>query len=1132
MNDKYSRRRSAAFIAGVMLGCGIHAAAGADDTEILTGTMLNPGNPNVLFIMDSSGSMASDVVVSKDYDASVTYTGDCPANRFYWRRETSGTVTLPDCASVNYVNDATFHCQTARRVISGSGTYRGQFAQWDATLEPASWQPVADGASTGQPNSADRLTECEADRGLHGNIDGDFYAADGADGPWATNDGVEIDWTSRDLYSFFSSNYLNWIQQSGAESTVSTRMQVLQRVVRNVMSRISGVRVGLMRFSTDGQGGMVLQEMVPIEQGRDQVIAAVESMSPGGGTPLAETLYEAALYYTGRPVDFGNNSFDSDGARPSIASSQDSNGNYISPIELQCQRNYVVLLTDGLPVSDTDANTRIEGLPGFATSQGSCSGNCLDELSKYLFDVDQRTDNALPDDQTVTTFTIGFRTDQELLSEAATGELPVLDADGNPVLDSDGNPVMRSGYFIADDEDDLARAFNEIIEAIQTDAESFTAPSLSVDVQNRLTNREDVYFAMFQPSTRGEPHWDGNLKKFRIGRPNGSGGSGTPTIVDANGRAAVDENGLFAQGAQSYWSLLPDETVAEGGFAGTLSTSRNIYSNITSGLLTAGSNAVHEDNGSLTAAMLGVADDQREALLQWARGLDSDGNARQVIGDPLHSQPTLVAYAGDNFALFFGTNDGFLHAIDPESRLRGETDIEHFAFIPSDLLPQLQDLRSNLPQQQFTARKAYGMDGDIRVWIDEQDNDRVVESGERAYLFAGMRRGGRDYYALDITDVTNPRLAWTIEGGSGDFAELGQTWSAPIVSRIRWDGSPKQVLFFAGGYDTNQDAKNRPTSDDDMGRAIYMVDALTGERLWWASIREEADLTLEDMTHSIPSDLRVIDTNQDGFDDRIYVGDTRARVWRFDIDNSDSTITGTVFAELGGGGEAGNRRIYSAPSVTRIIDENFGSFLTVSVGTGHRAHPLEADVRDGFFMMRDLNVFAAPVDPSTQQVRYPDPIRPNDLLDVTDNVTPGVDDLDTRKGWLIEFDSAEKSLSAPLTVLDRIFFTTYVPGSFQPTCKPTSVLGSGRLYTVDILSGSPLNYNTDTPAPGDRYDELGSPGIPPTPALVFTPPPCDDCDAGDQPVSEITLLVGTEAIDPIIDNRPRRTYWVQEEVDR
>ncbi|MBT8144579.1 MAG: hypothetical protein KJO55_07750, partial [Gammaproteobacteria bacterium] len=754
--------------------------------------------------------------------------------------------------------------------------------------------------------------------------------------------------------------------------------------------------------------------------------------------------------------------------------------------------------------------------------------SCLDELAQYLFEVDQVP--GLAGVQNISTFTIGFLTEQALLEATATGRVPRRDDNGELVLDQNGDPITDPGYFVANDDTSLAFAFDNILSSIQTEAESFSSPSLSVDTQNRLTNREDIYLAMFQPPGQTEPHWEGNLKKYRIGRAAGAETGSTPTIVDANGQAAVDESGVFVDGARSFWSLSADGgEVAEGGFRTTLTTSRKVVTDIAGSNLLADGNRVIEGNDELTADLLQVAEDRRDAVIRWARGIDANNEARQIVGDPLHSEPTLVAYSNDQYALYFGTNDGVLHALDPEPANAGASNLEHFAFIPSELLPRLDKLARNEPQAFGTPRN-YGLDGDLTVWIDETNNNGIVESGEKAYLFVGMRRGGRNYYALDITQFNSPKLLWKIRGGQGQFAELGQTWSAPTVARVPVGNDTKTVLLFAGGNDPNQDAKNRPATSDDMGRAVYMVDAETGQRIWWASIRDEADLTLPQMTHSIPSDLRVLDTDQDGTDDRIYVGDTAAKVWRFDIDD-DGNITGNVFADLGGDGESGNRKIYYPPSVTRIIDDESGSFLTISVGTGHRAHPLENDVDDGFAMLRDPHPFAPPRDPQTDLVDYQEPIEPVDLLDVTNLADPTTDQLQGRAGWYIRFDAKEKNLSAPLAVLNRIYFTTYTPTAVAASCAPTAVTGNGRLYAVDILTGRPVTY-FDQPAPDDRYTELSQTGIPPSPSLVFTEPPCDACDPSDQEVSEITMLIGTEIVDPLIDNRPRPTYWVQEDIDR
>ena len=73
----------------------------ADDTELL---LVNPDpasnpKPNVMFILDTSGSMTSTQWTIDPYDSTDTYTGDCDPDDYYW---TDVDVT-PDCATTSNV---------------------------------------------------------------------------------------------------------------------------------------------------------------------------------------------------------------------------------------------------------------------------------------------------------------------------------------------------------------------------------------------------------------------------------------------------------------------------------------------------------------------------------------------------------------------------------------------------------------------------------------------------------------------------------------------------------------------------------------------------------------------------------------------------------------------------------------------------------------------------------------------------------------------------------------------------------------------------------------------------------------------------------------------------------------------
>src|SRR5690606_34786041 len=88
------------------------------------------------------------------------------------------------------------------------------------------------------------------------------------------------------------------------------------------------------------------------------------------------------------------------------------------------------------------------------------------------------------------------------------------------------------------------------------------------------------------------------------------------------------------------------------------------------------------------------------------------------------------------------------------------------------------------------------------------------------------------------------------------------------------------------------------------------------------------------MDYSIPSDVRVIDLDGNGFADRMYVGDMGGQVWRFDIANGETAtnlVTGGVIAQLGAAPSADpdladTRRFYYAPDVA-IVNSRGYDFL-------------------------------------------------------------------------------------------------------------------------------------------------------------------------------------------------------------
>ncbi len=1099
----------------------------AEDTEVYLGASTTPSvvRPNLTFIIDTSGSMDTNVTTTTTngtYTPGTTYAGSCNANRTYW----SSNGTPPSCGTSQYIDTSANKCANSSTALSssGSGFYVGKLAQYRIRNRGSRW----DSLSTSTPSE---MVECQADWGVHGqtNATNPYPADESNGGPWRANTSNAINWNSTgNTYTLYSANYLNW-RASSTTTVTKSRLKIVQEVFNSLMDSISNVNVAVMRFDNRSQelnkGGYFVMPMQQLTTAnRADYKTAVNNFTANGYTPLAESMFETYLYYRGDNVKFGNSTSPATNVAGVL---EPANSNkYKSPIEYQCQKNFAILLTDGEPTYDIDADNAIKALPGFSTVNGSttCSGNCLDELTQYMYSQDC---SALPDKQNVITYTIGFTLDLPLLRDAAT----------------------KGGgkYFTANDTAGLTDAFTSIITEILAINTTFIAPAVSVNAFNRFTHRDELYYALFRPNAR--PKWDGNVKRFKLaGNP--------PIIVDKNSTAAIDANtGFFKTTATSFWTATADapdgDEVKKGGAASRLVLPRSIYtySGVTAAnneLLTSTGNSLHESNTAITTTMLGDAAmtaGDRTSLLQWARGvdlLDDDGDTfvddiRRQMGDPLHSKPLLVTYGGTDTApdmtLYIGTNEGYLHAINTT------TGGELFAFAPQELLPNLK-LRF---EDSASVAHPYGLDGPLTMWFnDVNDNglllntSGVLEAGEHVYLYQGMRRGGKNYYALDVTSRTAPKLKWVIKGGSGDFSELAQTWSAAIKAKIKFNGADKDVLIFGGGYDTAQD-NNATAQNDTTGRAIFMVDANTGAKLWQAGPAGSANganpnLLLTSMTNSIPADITVIDTDGDGYSDRMYASDMRGQLWRFDIKKTNTgaatLATGGVIARLGDATAAGNRRFYYAPDVSLSKDS---TQLNIAIGSGYRAHPLDTVIRDAFFIIADKNIYNPAVDGSGNPVYTT--ITMSDLYDTTSNiigqgnvteVSAAQVTLAGKKGWYIWMSEpngtfiGEKILAKSLTFADMLMFTTYTPiTAATGACSPSQ--GRAIAYLINIKDGSPVydfNQSGGTLLTQiDRRMNLVRGGIPPEPSLLFNE---------NGPV----ILVGTEkAPDPNLLLSPRKTYW-------
>lgn len=328
------------------------------------------------------------------------------------------------------------------------------------------------------------------------------------------------------------------------------------------------------------------------------------------------------------------------------------------------------------------------------------------------------------------------------------------------------------------------------------------------------------------------------------------------------------------------------------------------------------------------------------------------------IGSILHSLPVLLTQEGKLVAknkdatgktvpvfvdsesredyVLFGTTQGMVHVVD------ATTGAEKFTFLPKEML-QKQAETLKLGGGNLTNGKNalyYGMDGEWTahsVYVSKDDGTLTVKGTVRdvigsktdkenlagkQWVYGGMRMGGRSYYALDLTDIDNPKIKFHIdpstgkvyskahpEGkGEGKVADaiknMGQSWSKPKIDYINWKGQRKLVMFVGGGYDAggtdgdglfdangirtgyagyekfNYKQEDSTFTKNSIGTGVYMFDADTGDLLWNAD-----STTNTDLKYSVASTIKTVDRNNDGVIDHLYFGDLAGQAFRVDFKN-------------------------------------------------------------------------------------------------------------------------------------------------------------------------------------------------------------------------------------------------------
>jgi len=885
-------------------------------------------------------------------------------------------------------------------------------------------------------------------------------------------------------------NFANWW------AYYRTRMQMMKSSTSHAFGAVtSAYRVGYLTINNAQSNGFL--NLKTFSDGdKSTWYTRLFAAKPSGATPLRAALQTVGQLYAGKRTGSLNGSA------------------IVDPIQYSCQGNYTILSTDGFwnesvtlkKLDGTNLGDQDGGLDR-PMKDGNSTPNTLADAAAYYYRTDLRdgsngvgctsgsgtdvdvcsngTENSKP--QKMTTFTLGLGASGYMqflpgyqsaiegdyhavkngaIPNAAAGictwqtsgqcTWPTPVSNELTTIDDLWHAAINGGgaYFSARDPDSLYTGLTTALASIEADLGASAAATTSNP--NISAGNNQIFLSNF---VSGE--WSGELTEQRIDPNNGTTG------------AASWSASALLDGRASRTIYMFDASVASKRKSfewGTLSASEK--ANFLLPHVTAAGRALTQFC-NFGAHCLSAADQSAAAgapLLSFLRGDRSNEGAMNdpskffrarahVLGDIVNSEAVYVnkpqlnlvdagyetfkaspAITGRPGMVYVGANDGMLHAFVAAT---GE---EAWAYVPTAVLPKLYKLANKT----YANNHEYYVDGSPVV------EDVPINGQWRTMLVAGLGAGGRAYYALDVTDPTNPKPLWEFS-----HANLGLTFGKPEIAKLangRW------VVIVPSGYNNNV------PPGDGVGR-LFVLDASTGQPVaempnGIKTTAGGADVGSVDT----PSGLGHIRTWVDNADRdntvlRVYGGDTLGNLWRFDVNNTigaagyDAQRLATL---KNAGGFA--QPITSRPEVGEVPGANGRNHAMVFVGTGRYlgASDIDDSTVQSIYGIKDrlndsdyLNPRAA-TNAFVKQTLVSGTCPENSTICTegiaTRNVAnPLTVDLEVNDGWYVDLPVTRERVNTDPSLVQGVLAVVSNVADASAMCK---VGGSSWLNYFDYRSGA------------------------------------------------------------------------------
>lgn len=856
-------------------------------------------------------------------------------------------------------------------------------------------------------------------------------------------------------------------------------------ILRELGQELAGqpISLGLMLFNgdRDGRGGAYVRSALRAmnASGSADWVTRINGLNTRDDTTAtpdyALALHEAYLYFQGLPALGG------------VTSNADASAFNGSPLYRKptstCNRSHLIIVSHGDPDSGENpiAESLLLGIGGREVSDplpllpADHRGNWADEYARFL----RRSG--------ITSHTFDVLPEQTDTGRARSAWLRNVAREG------------RGHYVAIRSIRDLQQALRAVMRDVQSASAYLSPTAIPYDPARPGVQLNHVYTGVFRPTPT--LRWNGNLKHYTLGMLDGHWiwqDSNGLAAQDALSGGLLEGGLSFWTQNSDYWqyrcadarstiemcgnpvsvSDAPDGAVVEKGGAGQrvrLADTERLLLVCPSDKLCppdtelggAAETRFNQDNPALTPSSLAVQNEiDRNRLIAWVRGEDNTdvperktGERRpSILGDAIHSRPVAWDYnrtasgcqdskmSGQDVVVFQASNEGVLHAIRGGHTAK-DAGSELWGFIPQEAVAQFKRLKDdsgiiNFPSVPLDENnKPYLFDGPLTIRAEDANHDcRYTPDVDSVLLFAGMRRAGRAIYAFDITQPEHPRFLWRKDNQSPGFAELGQTWSAPVPIELRVGTKTVTALIMGAGYDPQSNDRRYDvaqktylpplTRQTTMGRGVFVLAAKTGEIL--RSFGEA-----QGMTQAIPSDISVVKNRDSGRAYRAYVGDTGGTVWRIDLDNPDPAHWQvSAVSRLGGAGGEARKFMYPPDVVT------YETGHALLLGSGDSEHPFDRVVTNRFFMLKDED--------GASSIGCVSAGSSCDLADVNSPTFAK----DQSRGWFLTLSAGEQVAGAATTGAGTVYFSTNRIPTAEPAACSRDMIGS-RVYALNYMTAAP-----------------------------------------------------------------------------